>query len=377
MALPKSGGPFQKMKDLTIATGEVREGDLYFVSQSVTLAGLHDGDLIGFGGVAVISGEVTGDVILMGQTIDISGVIRDTVRVWGQSLTVAGEIEGDLLSFTATTIVHSSSHIRGNAWIFGGNAILDGIVEGNAVVTAGKATFNGTVKHDVRVEADAISIGPDAVIEGDLIYTSREELEIENASAVKGEIIFKEEAHAVEGEKERRISASDIFWWSWATIAAMIVGFVFLALFPRFAPSTVNAIDNEPVLGALVGFGTFLVVPAACLLAILLLISLPLGVITLVLFSVTLYLAKLPVALWIGTRILGRLGRPSASPFLGLVIGVVLLYLFFALPFPWVMFIAKLFITWLGLGAIILSVRERILQRQQQRPGHAPVLPSP
>ena len=102
----------------------------------------------------------------------------------------------------------------------------------------------------------------------------------------------------------------------------------------------------------------FLVVPAACLLAILLVISLPLGVMTLGVFAITLYLAKLPVALWIGERILASVGRPGASPFLALAIGLVLLYLVFAIPF-YVGFLLKLAATWLGLGTIILTRRNR------------------
>ena len=63
--------------------------------------------------------------------------------------------------------------------------------------------------------------------------------------------------------------------------------------------------------------------------------------------------AKIPVAVWAGGRLLAWAGRPDASPYLALLIGVVLLYLLFQSPYiGWLIwFIA----TWLGLGTMVLT----------------------
>jgi len=356
---------FCKVDNLTIGNGETRLGDLYFFARNTIVAGVHDGDLIGFSASASISGTVNGDVMLMGQTIDITGTVHDSVRVWGQTVSVTGTIDGDLLSFSATTNIHPDATIKGNVIIVGGTSIIDGTVEQGVKVTSGEVLLNGLVRGDVEVRADRISLGPGAAIEGDLIYTARKELEIENADAVKGEIVFKERVEDDEDEDDPFLTTSGFFWWAWSMIAALLVGFVLLALFESKVPSLVASIDDEPMLGTLIGFGSFLVVPAACLLAILLVISLPLGVMTLVIFAVTLYLAKLPVALWVGRRILSAVGRPAASPFLCLALGILLLYALFAIPF-YLGFVFKLVVTWLGLGTIILAVRNGTSKSEPQ-----------
>ena len=45
------------------------------------------------------------------------------------------------------------------------------------------------------------------------------------------------------------------------------------------------------------------------------LVGLPIGLAAALLFGLALYAAKLPVAVWIGNRLLGLAERPGASPY--------------------------------------------------------------
>ena len=95
----------------------------------------------------------------------------------------------------------------------------------------------------------------------------------------------------------------------------------------------------------------------------LLVIAIPLSLLTLGLFVVALYLAKIPVALWTGRRILSLVGVHDPSPYLAFALGIVVLYLLFSLPF----FLGRLIwlvTSWLGLGAMILALRNRQLTQQ-------------
>ena len=63
------------------------------------------------------------------------------------------------------------------------------------------------------------------------------------------------------------------------------------------------------------GFTAFLLVPVAAVIAMVTLIGLPIGFAAALLFALALYAAKLPIAVWIGDRLLGLTGRPGASPY--------------------------------------------------------------
>ncbi len=357
-----AAGPFRKINRLTVSEGESRKGDLYFFGNNADIVGTLDGDMIGFANSTVISGEVTGDVVMFGQTVDISGTVRDAVRVWAQRLHVTGTVEGDLLSGSAFVNLHPRSHIQGGVYSFAGTATFEGTVDGDLAFTGGEVTIDGVISGNVEIKADAIRLGENANIIGDLTYTARKELDLGRPDAVSGEIVFKEKLE--EEDEDDRLTLADFLWWGWQTFAALLVGFVALALCSRNLPALTAPIANEPMLGTLIGFGSFLVVPAASVLAIVLIISLPLGLISLIVFLITLYLAKLPVALWLGQRLLGLVGGAALSPYLALTVGVVVLYAVFEIPY-YIGVLAKLATWWLGLGTIILAARNRLQARQE------------
>ena len=87
-------------------------------------------------------------------------------------------------------------------------------------------------------------------------------------------------------------------------------------------------------LGSLgVGFITVIVVPMATVLVCVLIVTIPFAALALFLYVVALYVAKLPVAIWLGQRILRWGGRPPPSPFWGLLLGAPILYLVFETPY--------------------------------------------
>ena len=87
----------------------------------------------------------------------------------------------------------------------------------------------------------------------------------------------------------------------------------------------------------------------------------PVGVAAALLFGLALYAAKLPIAVWIGDRLLGLAGRPGASPYAAMATGILLLYLLFAIPFVgWLFWLAA---TWLGLGVMVVPGRRYLDSR--------------
>jgi hypothetical protein len=126
-----------------------------------------------------------------------------------------------------------------------------------------------------------------------------------------------------------------------------------VALFRGFLLAVASVIPEKATVGTLLGFATFLIVPILSVVAMVTLVGFPIGLIAALLFLVTLYVAKLPVAAWAGGRLLALAGRPNASPYAAMSIGILLLYALFATPYLGWRF--WLIATWLGVGALILS----------------------
>lgn len=345
--------------EVTVPSGEVREGDFYAAAEVVRIDGRLAGDLVALGQRVLVDGEVDGDVLAAGRAIDLRGPVGDATRVAGDQLTVSSTIDGDLVAAGNRLQLLDGAVVRGRLMAAGSIVEVAGTVEEDLRVAAGEIIVRGTVRGDARVMADRLELAPGARIDGNLDYRTRTPLSAEEAARVGGAVRHRE---PVDEDLDRswvgRVFRS--WFWGWQLGSALLVGLLAVALFPRVVQQLVSAIAGDTTLGALLGFGAFLIVPIAAVIVMLTLVGVPIGIIVTLLFGVALYLAKLPAAAWAGERLLANAGRPDASPYAAMAIGVLVLYLLFAVP--WLGGLCWLAATWLGLGAMVLTGRRYLAE---------------
>ena len=350
--------------------GKRHKGALYLCAHRITIAGEQGGDLYAMAGKVEVPGTITGDLMLMAGEVDIGGSIGDTVRVAAKSLTLTGTIKGDLLFGGGTLRIAKGARIGGDVRLGGGQLVLDGAVDGDLHITSGEVTLNGTVGGDADLQADIVTIAPEARIAGNLDYTSRNQLDLEGKGIVAGEVQHKAM------KPKPRVAFKGVFWWIFSTATALLVGLAALALAGGVTPSIIGTLRTEGLRSAGVGFIAAIAVPVALLLSCILVITIPFVLIALALFALLIYLAKTPVAVAIGSRILKALGHPGPSVFQGLAVGIPVLYLLFAIPL-----LGKLIrcgCVFAGLGAILIGAwTYRQAHRSAIHPaGPPPVSPS-
>ncbi len=343
------GGP-----EVTIPGGAVRESDLYVLGDAVRVHGRLAGDLMAGGQRVLVDGQVDGDVFAAGRTVDLLGPIGDSTRIAGDQLTVNTTIDGDLIAGGNRLALRESAVVRGGLAAAVSALEIEGTVEEDLRVAAGEIVLRGVVLGDATVIADRLDIAPGARIDGDLDYRTRTPLGPEAAARVAGTVRYEEPSD----EDESDGGLPGLFFWIWQTGAALLAGLLAVALSRRVVGELVSAIAGEATLGALLGFGAFLIVPVGAVVVMVTVIGLPVGIIAMLLFGVALYVAKLPIAVWAGGRVLARAGRPDASPYGAMAVGIPVLYLLFAIP--WLGGLFWLVATWLGLGAMVLSGRQHL-----------------
>ncbi len=336
---------------LTIASGEVREGDLYAAGEAVRVDGRLNGDLVAGARRILVDGRVEGDLFAAGNTIDLRGPIGDSTRIAGQILTVDTTIDGDLLAGGEELHLTENASVAGGLTAAASLVEIDGTVGRGARVAAGEIIVRGTVNGDANFIADRLDLAPGARITGDLDYRARTPLSPEAAAQVEGAVRYEE---PIEDPEDGGGGFGFLFWF-WQVLASLLTGIVVVAALRGVVERLVASIAEETTLGALLGFTAFLLIPVAAAIAIVTLVGLPIGVAAVLLFGLALYAAKLPIAVWLGGRLLGLAGRPGASPYAAMAVGILLLYLLFAIPFVgWLFWLAA---TWLGLGAMVVAGR--------------------
>ena len=336
-----------------VGQGEVTQGDRYIFGQSVLVNGRHEGDLVVFGTAVTVNGTITGDLMAWGQVVTINGTVEDSVRVAANSLSVSGTITGDVLFGGVSAQFTEASRVGGSVTTFAGDTSTLGRIDRDLYFTGGELDLGGVVGGTGSVHADTFRVDPDLEVRGDLVYSARDVSEESLRPLVGGEVSYREEP--IQSDDD-----SDEGWFGFGSLLrvafviwSLLAGTILLAAWRNFPARIDRTIRQDFVMGTLIGFGTFLVLPPASLL--LLPVLLPVGLVGMVLFLLVVLVGKVPVALWLGGWLLGRLRR-APSPYLSLLVGVIALSLLVAIPYVgWLLWALA---TWLGAGSFVLALRE-------------------
>lgn len=356
---PAAAQQFSAGQSVRIAAGETHQGDIYATGELIEVAGRLDGDLVAAGQRVQTTGAINGDLFAAGRTVDIRGPVGDSARLAGEQVTVDAMIDGDLVAAGNRCHLFEDANITGGVTAACATLEILGTVGRDLRGGAGELTIEGHVRGNVQVETDRLVLGPGARIDGDLIYESRTPLSPEEVTRVGGTVRFDE---VVDDDGASDGATGGLLFWVWQTGAALLAGILMVAVFRGLVPHLGGVLAGNATVGALLGFAAFLMVPAGAVVAMVTIVGIPIGIAALLLFVVALYAAKLPVAAWAGQRLLALAGRPSASPYAAMALGIVALYLLFAIPL--LGRLVWLVATWLGLGAIVLSGRGYLQTRR-------------
>ena len=363
---PKKSGGDKSNPRYILEEGATNQGDLYLFKDAVIIRGKQDGDLIVFGRELEVTGtgNVTGDINAFTQSVDLSGKMGDSVRAMAQSVHLSGVINGDLVAVGESIVVEKGSRITGDLDAKGARVQMDGTVDGDFTATGGEVHLLGKVGGSAELKGDVIEVDPNAKVHGDLTYTSRNKIDDEGHKVVDGEVVY------TPNRSKPKVSSHGFIKWFFFTATALLAGLVSLAMFRRSAPEVVAAVRGDGLRSAGVGFISAIVIPVALAIACILIITIPAVVLGYIAYFMLLYLAQVPVGVFVGEWLLQRLGK-TAGPFGAVALGIPVMYVVFAIPVLGKL--ALFMVVFTGFGAIVMTIWTA---RQARRAGVPPPTPA-
>ncbi|HZK53801.1 MAG TPA: polymer-forming cytoskeletal protein [Desulfosporosinus sp.] len=340
---------------VTVASGEVIDGDLYVGGGTIIIDATINGDLIAAGRTITVNGPVNGSIMAAGETVNINGEVTHAVRVIGETLNISGTIGRDLLVIGRKfSMAASTAEIGGDLLLGAGTALIDGLIKG-----------------DINSGVDSLTIASTASIQGKLTYISENEANIQSGAQIRGTI-----THKLPNVKEK--IATGIGLWSTVIgfLMILVIGIIIVLFAPKRVEAVTESIRTRP--WASLGWGTVILVaiPIAVLIVCITIIGLPLGLITLALYTIVIYLTQLFVGLLIGQLIVGAFrGVVETRAALVGAMALGLAILRFLILIPFVGFFFGLATVLFGLGAILVS--ERKLRAEAQNIILSPEAASP
>ena len=342
----------------TVPEGETMVADLYTWARCIVVDGTLDGDVIAGFQEGTVSGLITQDLNAACETMTITGRVADDVRIACETLIIEGEIGGDLIAAAKDIRIGEGADVAGDILVACGTLTLDGHVGGRARVITGFVNLDGTIDGNAEITTDGgIRYSDAARIGGELVYEGPSRIDFPD-EMVAGAVTYH---HIEPDEFDTDFDIPEglgFFLHLLGFIAALIAGTIIVALTPDHARRTADIIHRKPLKSLGIGFVTYICMPIALLILLVLILTIPLMVVALLAYLITLYIAKFYFSIWLGNLILRRTGRTDVSPIPSMLLGLVIVYLVTAIPILGTLI--GIVIIFFGLGALLQRKETRL-----------------
>lgn len=225
-------------------------GNLYASGGTVNVLGMVTKDLMVAGGSVMVSGPVAANVMAAGGNVSLTGEVGQDLRLAGGSVTINSIVRGELLAAAGTLSVGEQTRVSGDAYLAGGQITIDGIIDGVTRITAENVVINGTINRDVLIKARKVTVGPQAVINGNFSYQSPVQAEISTGARIAGQTNFQRL------ETAQRGAGSMVWAWLIKLISVAVSAIVLYFLFRRgtteLAVRTANSFWFELLRGLII-----------------------------------------------------------------------------------------------------------------------------
>ena len=336
----------------SLSSSETIQKDLYLAGGNVTSSGKVNGDLAAAGGSILVNGPVSQDLFVGGGSITIIADIGDDLRVAGGNIIINGKIGNDVVAGGGQTSI-SGSGVGGDVLWAGGMLRVDAPVGGNMQLAGGEVVINSRVRGNVQFKGTKLTLGKDAVIDGNLDYSAQKEATIETGAVVKGQTTF-------EPQKAPRapISGKGIIAFLSLVFLGKFLSLLVFALalglfFRRYAAVLVDNAVAQPLLETGRGLIVLIVLPVVSIMLLVTLIGVPLGMLGIIGFVALLLFASPLAAIIVGSVVHKWIFKPDGYQIAWqtILLGVVVYSLLGIIPI--IGGIAKFILILLALGSMM------------------------
>ena len=326
---------------VTVASGEVVDGDLFARANIIT-----------------IDGTVNGNLWAIGDTVTVNGVVKGNIIAAGKTINIGGNVNGNLCLAALSLNIASTANIKGNLLFVAGITRIDSPI-GGETTSGTMAMMSNRAGGNIELKAMGLTIFPVAEIQRDLSYTTGQGADTESGFQPVSATTELPPAKTEPAKALPFALFSGALGWVTGFLMAFITGLVIILLLPRRLTLVAESIRTDPLLSLGWGAVILLITPMVAILACCTIIGIPLGLITLGLYAMAVYLAQIPVGLFVGRWIFGHFGGVEGKGIMigALALGLVIMHLLRLIPYFG--FFVGLVIILFGLGAVVVSERKR------------------
>jgi hypothetical protein len=292
------------------------------------------------GGEVVISSPVYDDLIASGGNIVLNAPV-DSAILAGGTIDVNAPIRGDLIAAGGTIRVNSD--VGGKIVLAGGTVLVNGSVGTNAIATGGEVTLlpGATVTRDALLSGGTVK--NEGYVDGTLTVDANRFENTGHAGAT--DVHLNENSGAI---PTFIVTISLLF-----ALGMFILGLVLIKTMPSRFFSVTREAGKSPVIKTVIGFIGLLIGIVGLVILAITVVGLPVALLAGMVYLIAVLLSSLFVAFTLG-EVIATHAAPGLAEWQRYVIGFVILYILFYIPFigPVILVIAVS----LGFGAFLYAL---------------------
>lgn len=246
--------------------------------------------------------------IWIGGNVDISQAVQGPVIAAGGNVTVNAPVDGNVALAGGNVELGSAAAISGNATMAGGTIAVNGSIKGNLHAAAGRIRINGPVAGNTSIAAGTLELGPDARIQGTLIFRGQE-LHRDPAAQVVGRV---EQLPGRWRWHERTAAQRLAHGWIWTAVLMVLAALIAAAL-PGASHRMAQELRERPWITPLLGIVALTSIPIAAVLMMITIIGIPIGLLALIGYAALLLVGYVWLAVVVGGMLLDRVKPETAA----------------------------------------------------------------
>jgi len=345
LSLPSFALERRHAEFVTVAANETVDDTLLAAGNTVRVEGVVNGDLLVFARTLEVRGSVKGDLVSFAKRTVVSGTVEGRIYNFSQSLDLDGELGHSIYGWVQSLRVDNRGHVGDGIVVGAGDISLEGEVKRSATIFAGNADVSGTIGRDLTMAGGSLTLTNAARVGGNLSARVRQlkDVRIADGASILGKRDIQVRVRKSQFTRPR-FYLHQAVWLA----AAMLVGWLGLALFPGFFQACTQAVGaGWRSLG--LGVGVLAGAPVAIVVAAVTLVGIPISLMLLAVYLAAIYLAKIWVGAFLGRMLLKPSGTTRRDWLLGLLVGLLILTIVGFIPY--LGGLVRLAMVCLGLGA--------------------------
>lgn len=322
-------------------------------------------DVFAFGNSVSVDSMVAGDLFSAGNSVTVSAPVTGSARLAGNIMSVNNEVGGNLITLGNQVTIGSEAVVYGHYNSAAAAVVVDGTIMGKAAFAGETVIINGTIEGPVSIEANSVTFGNNAVLNGAVEVKGPNKPSINEGVSGQENVTYTYKDFNERTDKWERGAntygtgffnpGARIGRWLVSFLFFGVVGLICILVGPKYMEKVSTLMTREAGMSWMKGGLYFFVIPTAAFLLLFTIIGIPISLLGMFAYWILLLFGRLVAGLMLGKLIITekQVKEEKNRTLLAFLVGYLLLSVLYYIPVVGGL-IGLLASVW-GVGAVIQS----------------------